>query len=264
MTREKYDKIGPGYNRTRKADPGLLERIWHHLAPGGGETFLDIGCGTGNYTRALHLKGLDITGVDPSGEMLNTARAQISDIRWCTGKAENIPLENASVNGALASLTIHHWSSLVQGFRELHRVLKPGGRVVIFTSTPQQMKGYWLNYYFPEMLADSMLQMPSLETVEQNILLAGMEVIATEKYFIQPSLQDLFLYSGKHRPQLYLDPVVRQGISSFSSLANTVEVKQGLQRLEKDIESGEISKVMESYRNDEGDYLFIIACKQMQ
>ena len=83
----------------------------------------------------------------------------------------------------------------------------------------------------------------------------------TEKYFIQPDLQDHFLYVGKHRPRLYMDAQIRQGISSFSALANQAEVRVGLQQLEEDITSGVVQQHIEAYENDLGDYLFIVAEK---
>ncbi|MCB0596315.1 MAG: methyltransferase domain-containing protein [Lewinellaceae bacterium] len=258
---EKYDQIAPHYNHTRQADPYLLERLFHHLNPQKGSQYLDIGCGTGNYTIALHRKGIAFTGVDPSEEMLKKARLKCSTIDWKQGKAEALPLGDNAVDGILASLTLHHWTSLDKGFRELSRVLKPGGRIVVFTSTPEQMQGYWLNRYFPKMMEDSMVQMPAYAVVEGAMNQGGFEVVRTEKYFVQPDLKDLFLYSGKHRPALYFDPKARRGISSFSALANAVEVKEGLARLERDVDSGEIDEVVKHYKNDKGDYLFVIAEK---
>ena len=77
---EEYAKIGGHYNRTRKADKFLIERIYHHLAPMDGGRYLDIGCGTGNYTIALSEKGLNFIGVDPSREMLRQAEAGKKEI----------------------------------------------------------------------------------------------------------------------------------------------------------------------------------------
>jgi ubiquinone/menaquinone biosynthesis C-methylase UbiE len=255
----KYDKIGIGYNRTRKADKYLVGRFYHHLNPEKGKQYLDIGCGTGNYTIALNNQGVYFTGIDPSNEMLNIARSKSEGIEWIKGNVEAIPLGNYLFDGAIASLTIHHWDDLNAGFTELSRVLKPKSSLVIFTSTPKQMESYWLMHYFPKMLRTSILQMPSQETVEKSLMNAGFEIIGTEKYFVNNELEDLFLQSGKYNPELYLKEEVRQGISSFASFSNQEEVEKGLQELKKDIETGKINEIIEKYESDQGDYLFIIS-----
>lgn len=261
--KEKYDRIGLGYNNTRRADPYLLSRLLHHLAAHELGEYLDIGCGTGNYTVAMHQKGLNFIAVDPSKEMLEKAKARNHVIQWFRGKAEDLPLESDKVLGITASLTLHHWNHLEKGFKELFRVAKPGAKLVIFTSTPDQMEGYWLNHYFPEMLKDSIIQMPALDLVLENLQKAGFKGIKTEKYFVKNDLQDLFLYAGKERPDLYLNPQVRHGISSFSDLSRKEEVEKGLYQLELDIKSGKIQDVIKTYENDRGDYLFVIAQKNL-
>ncbi len=258
---EKYDIIGVNYNSTRKTDPYLFERLHKLLSPSTEGIYLDIGCGTGNYTSAFAKKGYQFIGIDPSEEMLTKAKNQNSNSTWKIGKAENIDLPSESVDGITASLTLHHWQDLDQGFSELNRVLKPNGKIIIFTATPEQMKGYWLNHYFPKMLVDSMIQMPTYDHIETSLKSNNLAIESTEKYFIQPDLQDLFLYSGKHNPKLYFDPSVRHGISSFSSLSNAEEVQKGLERLEKDILSREINNVIKKYENTKGDYLFMIIKK---
>ncbi len=255
--KEKYDIIGVNYNLTRKADPYLYKRLHFLLNPQIKGTYLDIGCGTGNYTAKFAQEGYQFIGIDPSLEMLEKAKSKNTSVRWRIGKAEKIDLPSHSVDGIIASLTLHHWESLDKGFEELNRVLKPGGSMVIFTSTPAQMKGYWLNHYFPKMMKDSGDQMPSYDFIESNLKANNLAIANTEKYFIQPDLQDLFLYSGKHNPKLYFEPKVRHGISSFSSLANTKEVEKGLQDLKKDIESGEMEGIIKKYENSMGDYLFL-------
>jgi SAM-dependent methyltransferase len=257
----KYDTIGKFYNTTRRADPFIVERLFYFLKPNKGSKYLDIGCGTGNYTVALNQKGIALFGVDPSTEMLKNAKAKPSNIKWKVGNAENIPLENEAVDGVLATLTIHHWKDLNKAFTELNRVLKPSGNVVIFTSTPEQMKGYWLKHYFPKMLEDSSKQMPAIDVIKKAMKTGGFEIIETEKYFVREDLEDMFLFSGKHDPKLYLNSQNRQGISSFSNLANAEEVEKGLHKLKIDIASGKINKVIEKYANDYGDYLFMIGRK---
>ncbi|HMQ45946.1 MAG TPA: class I SAM-dependent methyltransferase [Saprospiraceae bacterium] len=257
----KYDHIGQNYNCTRKADPYLSQRLLHHLQPRLDGIYLDIGCGTGNYTHALAQKGYRFIGIDPSIQMLEQARQLHQDIKWLEGRAESIPLNSSSIDGIIATLTIHHWADLEMGFRELHRVLKAGGRLIIFTSTPEQMAIYWLNYYFPKMLLDSMHQMPPLEQVTSALKSAGLAVLDTENYAVKKDLQDGFLYSGKYDAKRYLDPLFRIGISSFSSLANAAEVAIGLNQLALDVESGKFQAIQSTYEHDGGDYLFLIAGK---
>ena len=253
----KYDKIGVDYSLTRRADNYLTERLLDNLNPDPDGIYLDIGCGTGNYTHEFNKRGHDFIGIDPSSEMLDKAKEKSNSVEWRIGSAEKTDLESESIDGIVGTLTIHHWTDLRQGFIELFRILKRKGRMVIFTSTPEQMKGYWLNYYFPKMLEESSRHMPSYQSVKQAMNGAGFAVIRTETYSIRPDLDDLFLYSGKHNPELYFKSEVRNGISSFSSLATRDEVNTGLAKLRVDMNSDKISEIIKSFENDLGDYLFI-------
>lgn len=257
----KYNEIGDNYNATRKADPFITGKILEHLFPKSDGIYLDIGCGTGNYTNEFQKSGYSFIGIDPSSKMIEVAKQRNQHIDWSIGTAENTGLQADEVNGIVGTLTIHHWTGLEKGFSELYRVLKPKGRIVIFTSTPKQMKGYWLNHYFPKMLEDSIIQMPNFQRVENAMHNCGFSHLKVEQYTIHPDLEDKFLYCGKHNPELYFDKQIQQGISSFSSLANQEEVKQGLLQMREDISSGKITDVMNSYNNNLGDYMFIIGEK---
>ena len=261
MEKAVYDLIGNDYNRTRTADPFLVERLFSLLSPDKNSSYLDVGCGTGNYTIAFAAKGYSMYGAEPSEVMLEEAKRKSSCVEWVQAPAENLPFENEFFGGALATLTIHHWKSLEKGFAEIYRVLKKKSSFVIFTSFPEQMEGYWLNHYFPNMLKDSMQVMPAREKVEAALDSAGFTVTVSERYFVQPDLKDLFLYSGKDRPSIYFDEQVRKGISSFSALSNKEEVQSGLQKLSCDLENGSFIKTAQKYNNALGDYCFIVARK---
>jgi ubiquinone/menaquinone biosynthesis C-methylase UbiE len=256
-----YNTIGTGYNNTRRADPFLTQKLYGFLAPKPGNLFLDIGCGSGNYTVALADRGLSFYGVEPSEKMLELARCQNSHICWMQGTAEQMPAADGHFDGAIATLTMHHWTDLNKSMLELCRVLRPGGKLVCFTSTPAQMAGYWLNHYFPVMLDRSMRQMPAFERMEEALQPTDLRVTYTEKYLISDDLVDCFLYAGKNRPWLYLDENIRKGISSFQALANQTEVAQGLAALEADLANDQFTTIKERFNNDNGDYLFIIATK---
>lgn len=257
----KYNIIGQDYNQTRKADSYLFNQLLHHLNPNKKDQYLDIGCGTGNYTSEFHKLGYQFIGVDPSDQMLSKAKAKFPEMDWRIGAAAKTNLKNESVDGIVGTLTIHHWPGLKGGFEGLFKVLKTNGKMVIFTSTPKQMDGYWLNHYFPKMLEASKAQMPALNDVKHAIVEAGFKIIKTEEYSVKPDLKDQFLYCGKHDPSLYFKPEIRNGISSFRSLSNAEEVAVGLEQLQADIESGEINKIKKQYENDLGDYLYVIAQK---
>lgn len=225
---------------------------------------LDIGCGTGNYTIALQSRGADFVGVDPSTHMLEVAKKENRAIDWRLGAAEEIPASDGEFENAVAVLTIHHWSDRKKAFGEMNRVLIPGGRMVIFTSCPSQMQHYWLHHYFPRMMAASMRQMPAIERIISELEISGFEFIETETYDVRDDLTDLFLYAGKHRPTLYLEPTFRRGISSFSSLVTPDELVTGLTKLEKDIATGGITRISEKFQSAVGDYVFIIVQKRLR
>jgi ubiquinone/menaquinone biosynthesis C-methylase UbiE len=261
MKKETYDEIGRNYNLTRKADPYIALQLYHLTGVDSHATCLDIGCGTGNYTSMLALRGLKCTGVDPSELMLSNAKLNTPEITWLKGSAEDIPSGNETFDTAIATLTIHHWKSLPLAFKEVNRVLKKDAVFVIFTSTPQQMEGYWLNHYFPEMMKKSMSVMPTFEKIETALVQSGFAVSGTEKYFVQPDLQDLFLYCGKDKPLIYFEETVRKGITSFSFHSANAEVERGLTQLMDDIGTGQFKKIKSEYDNDSGDYLFVVAKK---
>jgi ubiquinone/menaquinone biosynthesis C-methylase UbiE len=104
----KYNKIGVNYNRTRKADPYLTKQLITHLRPIKAGRYLDIGCGTGNYTNALFKKGFQLLGIDPSQKMLEQAKVKNPLIDWRFGSAESTGLPNDYVDGIIGTLTIHH------------------------------------------------------------------------------------------------------------------------------------------------------------
>ncbi|MCC6939321.1 MAG: methyltransferase domain-containing protein [Flavobacteriales bacterium] len=254
-----YDTIGKGYDHTRRADPFLTGRIHALLELPEGAHVLDIGCGTGNYTIALHAQGLRLTGVDPADRMLAEARAKAEGIGWVHGKAEALPFHDAYFDGAVATLTTHHWADMTQGLREAHRVLKPGAPIIILTSTPEQMRRYWLCHYFPSIMARSCTVMPDARTTDAALTTAGFTDIAHEPYSVRPDLQDLFLYSAKDDPARYLDPEFRSGISTFAALSDERELQSGLERLERGIASGEWQTIRQAAEHDGGDYLFVKA-----
>lgn len=96
---------------------------------------LDIGCGSGAACREaikFITKG-SIIGIDPTPAMIRFAIEKTDDpsIQYMEGSAEDIPLKDDSVTICTAINSLHHWSDHESGFREIQRVLKPNGRLII-------------------------------------------------------------------------------------------------------------------------------------
>jgi ubiquinone/menaquinone biosynthesis C-methylase UbiE len=254
-----YDEIGKGYDTTRKADPRILSTLSGLLDIEEGKRYLDVACGTGNYTSEMAGFGGKWFAFDNSKKMLSEARSKSSQVDWSQFEVTDLGYESNFFDGAICSLAIHHFPELDTAFFEIARVLKTDGKLVIFTATPDQMESYWLNHYFPKMMEASCRQMPTFETIQSALAHSNFIIESTEFFFISPEIQDLFLYSGKRRPEMYLSSDVRNGISSFHNFCSQSELKSGLDNLCNDIESGKIKEIMNSYNNDNGDYVFICA-----
>lgn len=124
------------------------------------------------------------------------------------------------------------------------------------------MRNYWLCHYFPEMMRHSINKMPSQQSVINSLQSAGFEIERIMPFFVTNQLQDLFLYSGKERPEFYLDPAIRANISSFASLCTTEELEQGLRTLRDDLKSGKFKGIAQYYLSPIGDYAYVVANKR--
>jgi SAM-dependent methyltransferase len=100
---------------------------------------LDAGCGPGLYAEELVRRGARVTGVDASPRMIELARARLGDgasFRVHDLEAPLLWARPASFDLAVLALVIHHVDDRVALLRELHRVLRPGGHLVISTHHP--------------------------------------------------------------------------------------------------------------------------------
>lgn len=92
----------------------------------------DIACGTGVLTTRIErdLRPAHIYGVDMSEGMLDKARSKSNGVTWLRGPAEQLPFEDQSLD-AVVSTTAFHFFNQPAALREFHRVLAPGGLVVV-------------------------------------------------------------------------------------------------------------------------------------
>ncbi len=257
-----YDRIGDTYDTTRTSDPQIAGALAAHinLQPTG--KYLDVGCGSGNYTTALNRAGGRWTGLEPSSHMLQLARDKDMSVTWVQAAAESLPFADAAFDAVICTAAIHHFTSLAQALREIDRVLTAGGKLVIFTATPQQVRSYWLCRYFPQMMHLDAQQLPSVDQIRALLQSTGLQLTEVEPFFVTPQIADLLFYSGKHHPSMYLDDNIRNSMSPFRTLISDRELNEGLTRLDRDINSGAIRAVIDQSGSEAGDYCFVIIDKR--
>lgn len=119
-----YDRGRPEY------PPAVVERLVAELGVAAGDRVLDLGAGTGKLTRPLLAAGLDVVAVEPLERMRAALAAAVGGERAIDGRAEAIPLGDASLGGAVCA-DAFHWFDGDRAAAELHRVVRPGGGVVV-------------------------------------------------------------------------------------------------------------------------------------
>jgi SAM-dependent methyltransferase len=91
---------------------------------------LDVGAGTGKLTRGLVSLGFDVVAAEPGGGMLEQLRIAVPEAETYEAPAEALPLPDASVDAAFAAQA-YHWFERERALPELHRVVRPGGGLVL-------------------------------------------------------------------------------------------------------------------------------------
>jgi demethylmenaquinone methyltransferase/2-methoxy-6-polyprenyl-1,4-benzoquinol methylase len=146
-----FDRIAGPYDAMNHVMTAGLDRRWRQLAAaatglGNGATALDACCGTGDLTLALARqvgRTGRVTGLDFSGEMLKRARRKRHDegsaqIEWVQGDATAMPFATDSFAAATVGFGLRNLPDPEAGLRELARVVRPGGKVVVLEITQPQ------------------------------------------------------------------------------------------------------------------------------
>ncbi|MDP6706401.1 MAG: class I SAM-dependent methyltransferase [Alphaproteobacteria bacterium] len=239
---ENYSEVAKHYDNTRVplGAEVLLGALLRLDRPLGEARLLDAGCGTGAYSAlAVDLVGhVDAMDINPG--MLEVARAKLADettagrIHWHQGSIDRMPFEDGHFDAVMFNQVLHHLESgedhHFDGHRralgEAHRVLRPGGLVVVNCTTHAQLRdGYWYMHLLPtalDTLYRRCISGPQLEAVLSNL---GFDLSGR---FVP--LDDVFQGPSYFDAEAPLDPAWRRGESSWS-LAPDSELRAALARL---------------------------------
>ena len=119
-----YERGRPSYS------PEAIAHIVRELRIGPGTRVLDLAAGTGKLTRELAPTGADLVAVEPVAEMRAKLEAAVPSAQAITGTAEDIPVENHSVDAVVVGQAFH-WFDGVRAISEIRRVLRPDGALAL-------------------------------------------------------------------------------------------------------------------------------------
>ena len=127
---ETYDRPG---NPLISVEAPAVVKLLRESPPG---RAVDAACGTGRHARWLADHGHEVLGVDASPEMLERARLNVPSARFMQGDLRRLPIDTASAGLVVCALALEHLPELTPPVRELARITRQGGRVVISTIHP--------------------------------------------------------------------------------------------------------------------------------
>jgi SAM-dependent methyltransferase len=218
---EVFDRIGATYEATRRADPRFAAAL--DAALGDARSVLNVGAGAGAYEPTDRA----VVAIEPSTTMI--AQRPASAAPAIVARAEELPLADDSVDAVMAVNTVHHWTNLEAGLRELHRVARK--RVVILLRNPPDGERLWLVDYLPAL--DSSERMATVvAAIEREF-----PSLIREPLPVPADCVDGVFSAFWARPEMYLEETVRANMSNFA-LADAEHVEAGLARLREDLASG--------------------------
>jgi hypothetical protein len=206
-----YDAQGSGYSQIRRTDPRIAALV--HEALGAARTVLNVGAGAGSYEPADR----QMVAVEPSAVMRSQRPPHLAPA--IHGVAESLPLDDQSVDAAMAMVTVHQWADLKKGLSELRRVTR--GPVVVLTFEGEALDRFWLADYAPELIAAERRRYPAMAAICD-----GLGGVATVRAVPIPiDCVDGFTEAYYARPERFLDPAVRAAQSAWGFITKEEQAR---------------------------------------
>jgi demethylmenaquinone methyltransferase/2-methoxy-6-polyprenyl-1,4-benzoquinol methylase len=134
-----FDRIAPVYDLMNRVMTAGLDRRWRRLTAEAvvrpGDRVLDACCGTGDLALACARAGGRVTGLDFSERMLERARRKGPELEWVQGDLLALPFEDGAFDAVTVGFGVRNVEDVARAFRELRRVLEPGGRLAVLEIT---------------------------------------------------------------------------------------------------------------------------------
>ena len=133
LVAESYASLLPDAGFEAPVDRGMIDAFVTHVTEGSARSVVDAGCGSGRMTRLLASLGVDVSGIDVSGGMIDVARRSIPELSFEVGELADLPFADMQLGGVFAWYSIIHSppADLPRIFAEFFRVLAPGGHAML-------------------------------------------------------------------------------------------------------------------------------------
>lgn len=172
---------------------------------------LDLGCGTGLLTQVIEEKTKRVVGLDLTREMLDEAQLQSKkkdkSVLYILGDAEKLPFLDGQFDCVMTRLTIHHFPQPIKIVKELARVLKPNGRMIISDIISDRDPEKQKNHNKVEQLRDpSHVKFLNEEEILEVIQEAGLVIDGIKKWDTKRELDEWMGIMGQiHDKQKIID-----------------------------------------------------------
>jgi ubiquinone/menaquinone biosynthesis C-methylase UbiE len=227
----KYDKTDMHlrYEKSRRLPEETmtlwLETLSSYVPQDSVKTIVDLGCGTGRFTKELsdHFSA-KVYGIDLSWKMLTTAKQSVISplIKYIQGSAENIPLADGVADLVFISMVYHHIKDKSKAMQEIARVSKSNGFLSIRTSTIDSLDSYLYLHFFPEARQTNVEKLPSRQGMIDFLKSNGFE-LKGHTIIHQITADSL---------QEYFKKVSLKGLSDLMAISDD-KFQEGLARFEK-------------------------------
>ncbi|MEM7410181.1 MAG: ubiquinone/menaquinone biosynthesis methyltransferase [Myxococcota bacterium] len=131
-----FDRIAPRYDALNRIMTLGLDQRWRSRAldaaeVGADDILVDLACGTGDLAEQAAARGAQVIGVDFAREMLRGAQRRLEGVSLAQGDGAALPFATGSATVLTCGFALRNFVELGQVFREMGRVLTPGGRLVL-------------------------------------------------------------------------------------------------------------------------------------
>lgn len=273
---ERYDEVAVDYDRNRSAVGAevIVRCLAVHDKPLAALHLLDAGCGTGNYSAALSDHVGRITALDLSPEMLAVARAKLAApvaagrIDFHEGSIAALPFPAAHFDAVMFNQVLHHleagddpaYGGHARALAEAHRVLRPGGVVVLNVCTHEQLEaGFWYYRLIPGALSEVLRRCAPAGRLEEVLDAAGFAL----RHRIAP-LNEVMQGPGYFDLRGPLDPEWRRSDSiwALAAAAERARAEDKVRDLDRDGRLEAYLAEADARRPELGQLTFFAALKE--